>query len=164
MNTLKLFTLATLFLFASNATQAQASVNINLGNQPSWGPSGYSNVDYYYIPDVQSYYDVRASQFIFLNNGNWIRSNRLPNQFRNFDLNRGHKVVLNDYRGTKPYSQFKFHKQKYYKGYGKPQKLIGYKGNHNGNHGNNKNKNYDNRAGHNGHDNKGGGKGNKGKD
>ena len=164
MKTLKIITLATLLLFASNVTQAQVSVNINLGVQPSWGPVGYSSVDYYYIPDVQAYYDVRATQFIFLNGGTWIRSSRLPQQYRNYDLNRGYKVVLNDYHGTRPYSQYKYHKQKYYKGYGKPQKSIGYRRDNHENHGNDNrgNNGHDNRGGDKGHGNKGGGKGNHG--
>jgi len=164
MKTLKIITLATLLLFASNTMQSQVSVNINLGVQPNWGPVGYSSVDYYYIPDVQAYYDVRATQFIFLSGGTWIRSSRLPYQYRNYDLNRGYKVVLNDYHGTRPYSQYQYHKQKYYKGYGKPQKSIGYRSDNRNDddHGNYKNKSYDNRGEDKGHGNKGGGKGNKG--
>lgn len=164
MKTLKKITLITLLFFAANAMQAQVSVNVNLGVQPSWGPAGYSAVNYYYIPDVQAYYDVRATQFIFLSGGRWIRSSRLPIQYRNYDLYRGHKVVLTDYRGTTPYTLYKVHKQKYYKGYGKPQKAIGYRSNNrnNDNHGNKKVIIYDNRGDNKGHGNKGGGKGNNG--
>ena len=166
MKTLKIITLAALLLFASNAMQAQVSINVNLGVQPSWGPVGYSSVDYYYIPDVQAYYDVRATQFIYLNGGTWIRSGHLPYQYRNYDLNRGYKVVLNDYHGTRPYSQYKYHKQKYYKGYSRPQQTIAYRNSHgnNGNdyHGNKGNNGHDNKGGDKGHGNKGGGKGNNG--
>jgi hypothetical protein len=164
MKKLKLVVLAAVLFFTSNAIQSQVSINVNLGVQPSWGPVGYSSVDYYYIPDVQAYYDVRATQFIFLNGGTWIRSSRLPQQYRNYDLNRGYKVVLNDYHGTRPFSQFKFHKQKYYKGYGKPQQTIG---NKRGNHGSSGNYNNQGKNGYNGnndkgHGNQGGGNGNKG--
>jgi hypothetical protein len=34
-------------LYFTTRLQAQVSVNVNLGN-PSWGPVGYSSVDYYY--------------------------------------------------------------------------------------------------------------------
>lgn len=127
MKTLKIITLAALLFFASNTIHSQVSFNVNLGTQPSWGPVGYSSVNYYYVPDVQAYYDVSATQFIYLNNGNWIRSSRLPIQYRNYDLYRGYKVVLNDYKGTRPYTLYKIHKQKYFKGYNKPQKSIGYR-------------------------------------
>ncbi len=163
MKTLKMITLGMLLFFASNSINAQISVNVNIGAQPSWGPVGYSSVDYYYIPDVQSYYDVRATQFIYLNNGAWIRSSRLPAQYRGYDLNRGYKVVLNDYHGSRPYDNYRNHKVKYYKGYkGKPQQSLGYRNNGNGNHGNyNKNGNHGNSKGH---GNKGNnGKGNNGK-
>jgi hypothetical protein len=147
MKTLKLIALG-IILFASSAIHAQVSVNVNLGSPPAWGPSGYSNVDYYYLPDVEAYYDIRATQFIYLNGGTWTRSRYLPGQYRNYNLYNGYKVVLNDYHGSRPYSNFKSHKVKYYKGYhGKPQKSIGsnrnnnnkvYKSNgNNGNHNNN---------------------------
>jgi hypothetical protein len=125
MKTLKLIALG-IILFASSAIHAQVSVNVNLGSPPAWGPVGYSNVDYYYLPDVEAYYDIRATQFIYLNGGTWTRSRYLPGPYRNYNLYNGYKVVLNDYHGSRPYSNFKSHKVKYYKGYkGKPQKSIG---------------------------------------
>lgn len=133
MKTLKLIA-AGIILFTIQSTHAQVSVNVNIGNPPAWGPAGYSNIDYYYIPDIQSYYDIRQSQFIYYGNGKWIRSKQLPRQYRNYDLYHGYKVVLNDYHGRTPYVHYKNHKQKYYKGYkGKPQKTIGYKSNYNKN-------------------------------
>lgn len=145
MKTLKVFAIGIMMLFASNSMDAQVSINVNLGTQPSWGPAGYSSVDYYYLPDIESYYDVRASQFIFYSRGNWVRSRNLPYQYRNYNLNHGYKVVLNNYHGSRPYSNYKYDKKKYYKGYkGSPQRSIGnrdskYKGNNNkGNNGNKK--------------------------
>ena len=147
MKTLKMITLGIMMFFASSSINAQISVNINLGLQPTWGPVGYSSVDYYYIPDVQSYYDVRATQFIYLSNGVWIRSSRLPYQYRSYDLNRGYKVVLNDYHGSRPYYNYRNHKVKYYKGYkGRPQQSLGYryKGNDNRRYDNRENDNHEN--------------------
>lgn len=126
MKILKLIVIGIIFLVTSQMTQAQVSVNINIGNPPAWGPAGYSAVEYYYLPDVQAYYDVRATQFIYFGNGRWIRSRNLPNQYRNYDLYSGYKVVLNDYHGSRPYANFKNHKTKYRKGYkGSPQRTIG---------------------------------------
>lgn len=126
MKTLKLIVTGIIFLVTSHVTQAQVSVNVNIGNPPAWGPAGYSAVEYYYLPDVQAYYDVRATQFIYFGNGTWIRSRNLPNQYRNYDLYSGYKVVLNDYHGSRPYANFKNHKVKYHKGYkGSPQRTIG---------------------------------------
>lgn len=157
MKTLKMIALGIMVFFASNAINAQVSINVNLGLQPSWGPVGYSSVDYYYIPDVQSYYDVRTAQFIFLSNGAWIRSSRLPNQYRNYDLNRGYKVVLNDYHGSRPYTNYRYDQVKYYKGYkGRPQQSLGNRNQGNDDH---RNDNHGNSKGHGNNGNKG--KGNK---
>ena len=126
-----------LLLIAACSIQAQISVNLNIGNQPEWGPSGYSDVDYYYLPDVESYYDIRNSQFIFLSNGRWIRSRSLPTRYRNYNLYSGYKVVLNDFHGSRPYADYRVHKVKYYKGYrNEPQRNIG---DGNGNYNNHKN-------------------------
>ncbi|KDN54600.1 hypothetical protein [Flavobacterium seoulense] len=130
MKTLKLIAAGIIFIAVSATSQAQVSVNVNIGTPPAWGPAGYTNIDYYYIPDVQSYYDIRNSQFIYFGNGKWIRSRHLPHHYRNYDLYSGYKVVLNDYHGRTPYIYYKDHKAKYYKGYkGKPQQTIGYRNN-----------------------------------
>lgn len=129
MKTLKLITFGLIFLLFTSI-EAQISVNVQLGSQPSWGPSGYTNVNYYYLPDVQAYYDIRASKFIYFNRGKWYKSSHLPSHYRNYDLYNGYKVVLTDYHGNSPYTYFNDHKVKYYKGYkGKPQKSIGHKNN-----------------------------------
>ena len=125
MKTLKLIT-AGLLLLASHASNAQLSVNLNIGSPPTWGPSGYTNVDYYYLPDVQAYYDIRASQFIYFGNNRWVRSRYLPRQYRNYNLYSGYKVVLNNYHGRTPYYNFKNHRRDYRVGYrGHYQKNIG---------------------------------------
>lgn len=136
MKKLKLIALG-VFLFVSSLTQAQVSVSVNVGVPPVWGPVGYSNVQFYYLPDVQAYYDIRATQFIYIKNGKWFRSRYLPGNYRNYDLYNGYKVVLNDYHGSHPYYNFNSHKAKYYKGYkGSPQKTIGKNPHHYENKGN----------------------------
>ena len=125
MKTIKI-AIVGLFLIVANATQAQVSVNVNIGTPPVWGPVGYTEMEYYYLPDIQSYYDVRASQFIYFGGGGtWVRSSRLPRQYRNYDLYSGYKVVLNDYHGRTPYVYYDRHRTKYYKGYhGAPQRTY----------------------------------------
>lgn len=96
----KLF-LAFFFLagsFLINIAHAQVSVTVNVGNQPNWGPTGYDNVNYYYMPDIETYYYVPKHQFIYLNGGNWVFSSSLPERCRSYDLYRGYKVVINDPR------------------------------------------------------------------
>lgn len=136
-------------LFTSVFAQAQVSVNVNIGTPPNWGPVGYDNSRYYYLPDIDVYYDINQSVFISDNNGKWVRAKRLPERYRQYDLYSGYKVVLNDYRGDAPYKYHSKHRAEYPKGYhGKPQKNRGEKPEkyNNGKHkGNDKhsNKNHD---------------------
>jgi hypothetical protein len=125
MKALKLFVVGLLLFFAGSA-HAQISVNVNIGNPPQWGPAGYTDVRYYYLPDVEAYYDVPSSMFIYFNGVSWVHRKYLPSRFRNYDLYNGYKVVMTDYRGNTPYSHFSEHKTKYAKGYrGPAQKTYG---------------------------------------
>jgi hypothetical protein len=113
MKTSKLFALGILLLVTS-LSQSQVSVNVNIGKPPAWGPT-ITTEEYYYLPDINSYYDIRQSQFIYLNNGTWIRTKKLPKRYNSYNLNSGYVVVLDDYHGRNPYSMYKNHKIKYYK-------------------------------------------------
>ena len=125
MKTLK-FIIVGIALFLFSAGSAQISVNINIGSPPQWGPVGYTEARYYYLPDIETYYDVQSSVFIYYEDGAWFRRTYLPTRYQYYDLYRGYKVVLTDYRGEWPYAEFKQHKIKYAKGYGGySQKTIG---------------------------------------
>jgi hypothetical protein len=134
MKTLK-FVVVGMMLILAGALQGQLSVRVHVGTPPAWGPAGYSNVRYYYLPDVEAYYDVQTSMFIYMSGNTWVRRSYLPDRYRNYDLYHGYKVVMNDYRGNSPYSNFREHRMKYSKGYhGNPQRNIGDRNYQNNNH------------------------------
>ncbi len=116
MKTIRLF-VVTVLLMAAGHANAQLSVNVNIGNPPAWGPAGYTEVRYYYLPDISMYYDVSTSEYIYARNGAWVRTTVVPVRYRNYDFYNGYKVVLNDYRGGTPYVYYKTHHNKYPRGY-----------------------------------------------
>lgn len=126
MKTIKILSLITLLLCAG-AAKAQLTLNVNLGlNPPAWGPMGYTEVRYYYLPAIEAYYDVQYSMFIYSAGGQWVRRNSLPVRYRNYDLYNGYKVLMSDYRGETPYVHFNDHRIKYNRAYrGIPQRSIG---------------------------------------
>lgn len=127
MNILKLVVVG-IVLFFSTAVKSQVSVNVNIGSPPMWGPVGYTDVRYYYLPDIEAYYDIETAMFFYFGGGVWIHRAYLPDYYSHYDLYNGYKVVITDYRGNEPYIHFHNHKVKYKKGYrGGPQKTIGSK-------------------------------------
>jgi hypothetical protein len=76
--------------------QIRFNVGVNIGNQPAWGPVGYSHADYYYMPDIDAYYDVPAHQYVYFENNAWVRRGYLPPRYANYDLYHGYKVVVNE--------------------------------------------------------------------
>jgi len=96
--------------------QAQVSINVNIGARPAWGPVVEAEVRYYYLPEVDAYYDLNSSMFIYLYGGHWIHRHHLPVRYRNYDLYHGRKVVVYDYRGNSPYAHCKYHVKNYRSG------------------------------------------------
>ncbi|MGF1924959.1 MAG: hypothetical protein ACQUHE_12335, partial [Bacteroidia bacterium] len=97
----------------SQPAQAQVSLQINIGSQPSWGPRGYDYVNYYYLPDVESYYHVPSRQFVYLERNKWVHRRTLPSRYRSYNLHQGRKIVVNQAR---PYLQH----QVYHSSYSRP--------------------------------------------
>lgn len=125
MKTLRLMVFGMMLILAGSL-QGQLSVRVHIGTPPAWGPAGYNSVHYYYLPDIESYYDVNNSMFIYYQGNRWIHSRTLPYRYRNYDLYGGYKVVMNDYRGNRPYDHFREYRTKYAKGYrGHAQRNIG---------------------------------------
>jgi len=94
----------------SNQSNAQVSINVNIGAQPAWVPVGYENVNYYYLPEVQSYYYVPQRQFVYLSGNNWVRSRYLPSRYRGYNLHHGRKVVV---YGNTPFHSYRTHNARY---------------------------------------------------
>jgi hypothetical protein len=90
--------------------QTQINLSVNISSQPIWGPVGYDEVLYYYLPDIDVYYYVPKHRFIYLDRGRWIYSSNLPPRYRNYDLYKGYKVVINEHR---PYLHDKEYMEKY---------------------------------------------------
>jgi hypothetical protein len=89
-----------LFMTSSNA---QIAVNVNLGTPPTWAPADRVQTQYYYLPEINSYYDVPEKRFIYLKNGGWVKSTTLPANYRNYNLSKGKVIYLTDYKGSAPY-------------------------------------------------------------
>ena len=106
MRPLKLIIIGMMILFAAKM-QAQVSINVNLGMVPPWVPGVHSDVRYYYLPDVDAYYDMRTSMFIFSDNGNWIHRRHLPDVYRDYNLNNCRRIMVKNYYGEAPYTYYR---------------------------------------------------------
>jgi hypothetical protein len=91
-----------------NTLYAQGRVNIV--NQPLWGPVGYDYVEYYYIPEVDAYYNVPKRQYIYMDKGKWVTRASLPRQHKGYDMYGATKYVINE---PKPYLKHNQYKDKY---------------------------------------------------
>ncbi len=65
-----------------------------VNDYPEWAPY-YSEARYYYLPDIETYYDINAREFVYLQNGRWSYYRNLPRQYSDYDLNNCYTIVLN---------------------------------------------------------------------
>jgi hypothetical protein len=109
----KMILIAAMFtgLTVVNKTDAQIrfNVGINIG-VPAWGlPASYAG-DYYYLPDINVYYNIPQQQFIYFNGASWIGATCLPPVYRDYDLYRANKYVINE---AKPYLRDDYWRARY---------------------------------------------------
>ncbi|MDR1380569.1 MAG: hypothetical protein LBJ47_03715 [Tannerella sp.] len=88
-----------------NRVEAQVHVSINIDIQPAWGPSGYNYAEYYYVPELNVYYDVINRLFHYRDGRRWISSPYLPALYAHYDFYSLYKVVLNDIRQPWKYNR-----------------------------------------------------------
>jgi len=86
------------------------STSVNISDQPVWGPEGYDHAEYYYIPDIDSYYSVSEHQYIFRDGSRWIHGATLPSTYNGYDPYHSYKVVINE---KEPYQNHDSHQAKY---------------------------------------------------
>ncbi|MBH8570856.1 hypothetical protein KB206_18320 [Microvirga sp. STS02] len=106
----KTLCVALLSLFAlamAPAAKAQVNVNVNVG-QPAWGPPVPQGTQFYYIPEIDGYYDLYAQQYIVFRNGQWVPVAVMDG----YDPYQFHPVVL-DYRGREPWVYVGAHRDRY---------------------------------------------------
>ncbi|OWP64680.1 hypothetical protein CDA63_02660 [Hymenobacter amundsenii] len=90
---------------------SQAQVNIININPPAWGPAVPAGTQYYYIPEVGGYYDLRDQQYVILREGKWKKAKVI----NGYSTSSFHPVVIN-YVGAQPWVLIQEHKVKYPKG------------------------------------------------
>ncbi|SDI29447.1 hypothetical protein [Winogradskyella thalassocola] len=67
---------------------------------PPWFyPNRVEMVRYVYFPEYSIYYDLTLSNYLYLNNGVWMRVKVLPPRYHNINLNRSKYVRVKGYRG-----------------------------------------------------------------
>ena len=62
---------------------------------PVWAPAYEGQVRYYYLPDIQTYYDVYTRNFVYYDGFVWQQTAYLPPAYSSYNLNESYVVVLN---------------------------------------------------------------------
>ena len=117
-----------LILFNLNASEvvAQNQEQMNIA-PPSWAPDYDSQnpAHYYYLPDIECYYDLWNREFVYLEDGNWLFSPTLPSIYAGFDLYNCFTVILNN-SVHEPWMHFHYYVAHYPRFYYKSINRDGY--------------------------------------
>ncbi|MNJ99447.1 hypothetical protein D3C87_172230 [compost metagenome] len=131
MNAIKLVVALVMF---TSYSQAQVSVNVSIGARPAPAPVVYNEARYYYLPEIESYYDIPNRQYVYIDNGAWVRRASLPVIYSHYNIYKRPKVIVNNYYGNAPYTYYKAHKAKHYKSSYKHKKNHGHDRDHDRGH------------------------------
>lgn len=103
--------LGLLNVHTADAQHVTTVIHINVDRQPAWGPVGYDYVEYYYIPELNIYFDVENELFYYQRGRRWIESPYLPARYARYDFYSLYKVVLNDV--LDPWRYNRHHRRRY---------------------------------------------------
>ena len=97
------YVMVLLFLISALALESCGPVVLSSRSEsppPPWFyPNRVEMVRYVYFPEYSIYYDLTLSNYLYLNNGVWIRVKVLPPRYHNINLNRSKYVRVKGYRG-----------------------------------------------------------------
>jgi hypothetical protein len=69
-----------------------------------------NNDDYYYLPDVDAYYNVNDQCYFYFDGNNWISAAYLPGAYRNYDWRNAPRYEV---RAPRPYLHDDFYRSHY---------------------------------------------------
>lgn len=108
-----IFTLCVILLAGMSTMSARSGNDPkNVDRQPAWGPTGYDYAGFYYLPDLNIYFDVDNSSFYYQSGSKWVSEKYLPEKYSKYDFYSLYKVVIND---KQPWNQNSSHKKEYSK-------------------------------------------------
>jgi hypothetical protein len=89
--------------WSSTPAQAQVRVQVNVG-APAWGPPVPTGVQYYYIPEIDGYYDLYSQAYVYFDPyyNTWVSTPSLPAYYAGYDPRFFHPVVV-QYVGRQPW-------------------------------------------------------------
>ncbi|MGV3696659.1 hypothetical protein [Flavobacterium sp.] len=94
-------------------TKSAAQVTVVKYGPPAWAPSAPVTVQYYYLPDIEVYYDAADRRYIYMENDHWVRTTELPAYYKGYDLYQAKPIYLTNYKGKTPYVLYREHKVKH---------------------------------------------------
>ena len=105
-----LFVIILVSFLTLQTANAQIRLRVNIGVQPLWGLVGYDNVDNYYLPDIETYYNVNTQYYTYMEDGIWVSRRSLPARYGNYDMYHTRRIVVN---GANPYLRNNEYKARY---------------------------------------------------
>jgi hypothetical protein len=79
--------------------------------------TSYFESQYYYLPEIDLYYDIVNRWYIYFERNRWVYNSELPAMYRGYNLARGYKVLINEYKPYLHASEYREQYRNYYNNY-----------------------------------------------
>jgi hypothetical protein len=97
-------------LLHSPAARAQGGYGYGPGI-PAWAPAVGPEIQYYYLPEIDGYYDLYSRSYLFFDPyyNSWVSAPVLPQRYAGYDPRFFHPVVI-QYVGRQPWGYLRDHR------------------------------------------------------
>lgn len=102
-----ILSVAALVLAGSTLAQVSLGERNNMSEQPLWGPVGFDFVEYYYLPEIETYFDVPQQKFYYDVDGRWTRSATPPRTSIDLDIYQLYKAVVNELQPFQNHAKYR---------------------------------------------------------
>lgn len=84
----------------------------------------HTKTRYYFYPNLDAYYDIEKSVFLYKVNEIWIEKKTIPANYRGYSLYNNYKVEITDFFDEKPFENLKENQEKFPKDFKGRRKTV----------------------------------------
>ncbi len=90
-----------------------SSAQVSKDNKSSLSATAKTEIRYYYFPNIEAYFDLQETVYLYKEDGQWVEAEELPANYGGYSLYNKVRVTIENYDGDEPYLMLAEHKKMY---------------------------------------------------
>lgn len=90
-------------LLVAFTTNSQTNLNNPTAEVKNDSLKKFTGIRYNFYPNLDAYFDIKTSEYIYKLNGAWIKDKVIPSNYRGYSIYNNYHQEITNYFGEKPY-------------------------------------------------------------